>query len=91
MEGMAVAMFHKACTRLPTRPPWKGVPSTPTRSGSTQALGGGRAFDGQGLTREQALERAEGIQTIWIDELADAPPPTFANRRSSAAYPGARS
>ncbi len=79
MEGMAVAMFHKACTRLPDASAVDGRPVNPYAIG----LDAGRweedgLFDGPGLTREQALERAEGIQTIWLDELADAPPPTFA-------------
>ena len=79
MEGMAVAMFHKACTRLPDASAVDGRAVNPYAIG----LDAGRweadgLFDEPGLTREQALERAEGIQTIWLDELADAPPPTFA-------------
>ena len=79
MEGMAVAMFHKACERLPDAGVVEGRAVNPYAVG----LDPGRweadgLFDEPGLTREQALERAEGIQSIWLDELADAPPPTFA-------------
>lgn len=79
MEGMAVVMFHKAAERLPNG---GGVAN---RSVNPYAIGLDPSrweedglFDEGGLTREQALERAEGIQTIWLDELADAPPPSFA-------------
>ena len=79
MEGMAVAMFHKAAGRLPDPGAVEGRAVNPYAIG----LDAGRwekdgLFEGPGLTREQALERAEGIQTIWLDELADAPSPGFA-------------
>lgn len=79
MEGMAVAMFHKACERLPDGGAVQGRTVNPYAIGldSSRWQEDG-LFDGPGLTHEQALERAEGIQTIWLDELAGAPSTGFA-------------
>jgi flavin-dependent dehydrogenase len=72
MEGVAVAMFHKAAERL------DGAPVDPERPVDPTAIGldPGRwdedgLFDGAGLTLEQAMARADGIQNLWLRE---APP-----------------
>ncbi|MBA2460938.1 MAG: tryptophan 7-halogenase [Actinobacteria bacterium] len=79
MEGMAVAMFNKAAERLPDAGAVQGRAVNPYAIGlDPSRWEEDGLFDGPGLTHEQALERAEGIQSIWLDELAGAPSPGFA-------------
>ena len=76
---MAVAMFHKAAQRLPDPDAVQGRLVNPYAVGLDRSRWEQDGlFEGSGLTREQALERAEGIQTIWLDELAGQPSPPFA-------------
>jgi flavin-dependent dehydrogenase len=70
MEGIAVAMFHKACERLPGGEAVAGRVVNPFAIG----LDPGRwekdgLFDEPGLTLEQARERAQGIESIWLDDF----------------------
>lgn len=74
MEGMAVAMFHKACERLP------GADVSAERAVDPYAISLDPArweadalFEAAGLTLEEASARAEGVETIWMDELLRAP------------------
>ena len=89
MEGMAVAMFHKAAERLPDPEAVQGREVNPYAVGlDPSRWEEDGLFEGPGLTREQALERAEGIQTIWLDELAGQAPISFARPESAPADPG---
>jgi flavin-dependent dehydrogenase len=73
MEGMAVAMFHKALERLPDGGGVGDRTINPYAIGlDPEAWERNGLFEG-GITRAEALERAEGIQTIWLDELARSP------------------
>jgi flavin-dependent dehydrogenase len=69
MEGIAVAMFHKAAERLPDAAVGPDQVVNPYAVGlDPERWEADGLFDGSGLTYEQALERAEGIQTIWLDQ-----------------------
>jgi hypothetical protein len=74
MEGVAVAMFHKASNRLPDGggPDGRAVNPYAVTLDSTRWSDDG-LFEGSGLTQQEALERAEGIQTIWLDQFVRAP------------------
>jgi flavin-dependent dehydrogenase len=78
MEGMAVAMFHKAAARLPEGGPPEDRAVDPYAIGLDPSRWDGDGLFERGLTRAEALERAQGIQTIWLDEIAGMPPPDFA-------------
>ena len=76
MEGMAVAMFHKACEHLPAPADLQGDGAV-----NPYAIGldpkrwqEDGLFEGPGLTLAEAYERAEGIRTIWLDELVAGVP-----------------
>ncbi len=75
MEGMAVAMFHKACERLPA------ADVNGARAVNPYAIGldperwqNDGLFDEPGLTLVEAKQRAEGIETIWLDAIAAGRP-----------------
>jgi flavin-dependent dehydrogenase len=69
MEGVAVAMFHKACERLPDAELQEGQAVNPYAVGlDPERWEEDGLFDAPGLTLEQAKARAEGIETIWLDE-----------------------
>jgi flavin-dependent dehydrogenase len=73
MEGVAVALFNKASERLPDGGGLDGRAVNPYAVGLDPAKWADDGlFDGPTLTPEQALERAEGIQTIWLDQFVRA-------------------
>jgi flavin-dependent dehydrogenase len=76
MEGVAVAMFHKAAGQLPDGDTAADRAVNPYRIG----LDPGKweqdgLFSKPGLTAKEAGERAEGIETIWLDQITGKPPP----------------
>ncbi len=75
MEGMAVAMFHKACEHLPAPADLQDGAVNPYAIGlDPKRWQEDGLFEGPGLTLTEAYERAEGIRTIWLDELAAGVP-----------------
>jgi flavin-dependent dehydrogenase len=76
LEGVAVSMFHKAAERLPDG----GAALDPDRPVNPYAVGldsrtwkADGLFDRPGLTLAEAHERAEGIESIWLDDYALEP------------------
>ena len=66
-------MFHKAYERLEGAPPLDGRAVSPYAIGlDPERFEQDGLFGGEGLTLEQAMERAEGIQTIWLDRFVRA-------------------
>jgi hypothetical protein len=73
MEAVAVAMFHKACERLPDA-------EVGDRAVNPYAVGldpdkweAEGLFRGPGLTLEQARQKAQGIDSIWLDRFVREP------------------
>jgi flavin-dependent dehydrogenase len=72
VEAMAVAVFHRAAAGLPT-------PSDPERPVNPYAVSlsperweADGLYDESGLTLEQALQTAEGVQNFFLDRAAVA-------------------
>jgi flavin-dependent dehydrogenase len=73
LEAIAVVIFHKAASALPDGAPEadrKINPYAVSLDPSRWEADG--LFDGAGLSLDEALERTEGIQNLWVDELAKA-------------------
>jgi flavin-dependent dehydrogenase len=70
-EAMAVVLFHKAAKRLPGGPP---DPSRRINAGAVslqpERWEEDGLFDDSGLTLAEASERADGLESMLLDELA---------------------
>jgi flavin-dependent dehydrogenase len=70
-EAVAVIMFHRAAGLLLDQKPDPEQPINPYAVGLDPARWEADGlYEGHGLTLEEALERAPGIEGIWIDEIA---------------------
>ena len=71
MEAVAVVYFHKAAENLPDGAPAEDTTINPYAiSLDPSRWEDDGLFDGTGLTLEQALAKAQGIESLWLDKLA---------------------
>jgi len=71
MEAVAVVYFHKAAENLPDGAPAEDTTINPYAIGlDPSRWEDDGLFDGTGLTLEQALAKAQGIESLWLDKLA---------------------
>jgi flavin-dependent dehydrogenase len=71
LEGMAVVYFHKACQRLAEGPPQADRRVDPYAvSVHPERWDADQLFSDEGLTLAEAYDRAPGIETMMVDELA---------------------
>jgi flavin-dependent dehydrogenase len=73
LESLAVVIFHKAASALPDGAPEADRKINPYAvSLDPSGWEADGLFDGSGLSLDEALERTEGVQNMWVDELTKA-------------------
>jgi flavin-dependent dehydrogenase len=74
MEAVAVAVFHKAADCLPDGGPDRDAKIDPYAVTLDKSRWESEVYSDSGLTLEQALQVARGVQNLWVDEIHEMPP-----------------
>ena len=89
LEAMAIQIFHKAAASLPEQPD-ASRPVNPYAIGlDPSAWEADGLYGGDGLTLEQAEQRAQGVGFMWLDRPPATGPPPWATQGPPQPAPAA--